>query len=70
MDRVALPGTERLVLLGGEGTPEVSESATTELGAVLALSAASADRLVAAALHLRHRLPRLWSRVLAGEVKP
>ncbi len=69
-DRVALPGTERLVLLGGEGTPEVSEFATTELGAVLALSAASADRLVAAALDLRHRLPRLWSRVLAGEVKP
>ena len=29
----ALPGTERLVRLGGEGTPEAAEFAAAELGA-------------------------------------
>ena len=28
------------------------------------------DGLVGDALDLRHRLPKLWARVLAGEVKP
>lgn len=66
----ALPGTERLVQLGGQGTPEVAEFAPAELGAELALSSFAAERLVGDALDLRHRLPRLWSRILAGEVKP
>ncbi|MEP6667326.1 MAG: hypothetical protein ABJA81_12835, partial [Nocardioidaceae bacterium] len=35
---VSLPGTERLVRLGGAGTPEVAEFAPAELGAVLAMS--------------------------------
>ena len=65
----ALPGCERLVRLGGAGTPEVAEFATAELGAVLAISTHAADELVAAALDLRHRLPGLWTRVQAGEVK-
>ena len=66
----ALPGTERMVQFGGEGTPAVAEFAPAELGAELALSSAAAERLVGAALDLRHRLPRLWSRMLAGEVLP
>ncbi len=28
------------------------------------------ERLVGDALDLRHRLPRLWARIVAGEVKP
>ena len=68
--QVALPGCEQLVLLGGAGTPEVAEFAPAELGAVLAISPFAASRLVADALDLRHRLPRLWARMLAGEVKP
>ncbi len=67
---VSLPGTERLVSLGGAGTPEVAEFAPAELGAVLALSPYAASQLVADALDLRHRLPRLWARIIAGEVKP
>ena len=67
---VALPGLERLVQLGGDGTPEVAEFAAAELAAILAVSTFAGQRLVADALDLRHRLPRLWERVVAGEVRP
>ena len=69
-DRRALPGMEQLVQLGGEGTPAVAEFAPAELGAELAMSPFAARQLIADALDLRHRLPALWGRVLAGEVKP
>ena len=67
---VALPGYETLVQMGGAGTPEVAEFAPSELGAVLGMSPFAGRRLVADALDLRHRLPRLWRRIRAGEVKP
>jgi hypothetical protein len=50
---------ERLVLLGGEGTPEVAEFAAAELGAELQMSPWAAAQLIGDALDLRHRLPRL-----------
>jgi hypothetical protein len=56
---VSLPGMERLVRFGGEGTPPVAEFAPAELGATLAISAYAAGRLIGAALDLRHRLPQL-----------
>ena len=65
----ALSGCERLLRLGGVGTPEVAEFATAELGAVLGISTHAADGLVAAALDLRHRLPGLWTRVQTGQVR-
>ncbi|MGI8434029.1 MAG: DUF222 domain-containing protein [Nocardioidaceae bacterium] len=65
-----LAGMERLVTFGGDGTPEVAEFAPAELGAELQMSQHAAARLIGDALDLRHRLPRLWRRVLAGEVKP
>ena len=52
------------------GPPAVAEFAPAELGVVLATSSAAAERLVGDALDLRHRLPRLWARIVAGEVKP
>ncbi len=66
----ALPGAERLIQIGGEGTPQVAEFACAELGAVLALSTYAGEILIADALDLRHRLPLLWGRICAGEVKP
>ena len=69
-DSHALPGMEQLVQLGGAGTPVVAEFAPAELGAELAMSPFAARQLIADALDLRHRLPLLWARVLAGEVKP
>ena len=65
-----LPGSEKLVQFGGDGTPSVAEFAPAELGVVLATSTGAAERLVGDALDLRHRLPRLWARICACEVKP
>ena len=63
-------GSERLMQLGGDGTPKVAEFASAELGAALATSTHAGEALIADALDLRHRLPRLWQRVQAGEVVP
>ena len=54
---------------GGEGTPEVLVSCFAELGLVLQTSAGAAKHLVADALDLRHRLPRLWDEVQSGRVR-
>ena len=45
-----------------------AEFCVAELGAVLGLSTIAAKRLVGQALELRHRLPRVWRRVQAGQV--
>ncbi len=65
-----LPGMERRVVLGGVGTPAVAEFAPAELAAQLGLSPVAGSFLVADALDLRHRLPRLWALVGAGQVRP
>jgi hypothetical protein len=54
---------------GGEGTPEVSEYCAAELGAMQGTGMAAARALIADALDLRYRLPRLWHRVLTGGVR-
>jgi hypothetical protein len=64
-----LPGRERLVALGGAGTPLVAEFAPVLLGARLGLSASAGVRLVADALDLYYRHPALWERVQALQVK-
>ncbi|MFF0271122.1 DUF222 domain-containing protein [Kribbella sp. NPDC004536] len=66
IDGEPLPGYERLRVYGGEGCPGVAEFAPIELGAVLRMSAGAAASLVGEALALRHRLPRTWAAVLAG----
>jgi Domain of unknown function (DUF222) len=63
------PGGERLVRLGGDGTPEVAEFSAAEFGAILGVSDSTANHLVADALDLRHRFPMLWDLVQAGAVK-
>ena len=63
------PLVERACAWGGDGTPEVSEYAVHELGALQGVSAGSAEHLIADALDLRHRLPCLWARVRAGQVR-
>jgi hypothetical protein len=64
-----LPGREKARRLGGEGTPEVCEFAAAELGARIGRSPYAAAQLMADALDLHHRHPRLWARVQAGEVR-
>ena len=63
------PLVERAVGYGGDGCPDVSEYAVHELGALRGTSSGTAEQLVADALDLRHRHPRLWDRVRAGEVR-
>ena len=63
------PGGERARRLGGEGTPEVLEFAAAELGARQGTTTGAGRALMADALDVRHRLPQIWTRVLAGGVR-
>src|SRR5829696_1911862 len=63
------PVIQRPSAWGGEGTPEVSEYCAAELGALQGTGIAAARALIADALDLRYRLPRLWNRVLTGGVR-
>ncbi len=55
--------------LAGAGTPQVAEQAVEELGAALDVSYLSGCGLVADALELRYRLPRLWALVQDGKLQ-
>ncbi|HEY0951461.1 DUF222 domain-containing protein [Nocardioides sp.] len=63
------PGRERARQLGGPGVEPVTEFAAAELGARIGRSPYAAAQLIADAQDLRHRLPQLWTRVEAGEVR-
>jgi hypothetical protein len=63
------PLIQRACAWGGEGTPEVSEYCAAELGALQGTGVMAARSLIADALDVRYRLPRLWGRVLTGGVR-
>jgi hypothetical protein len=63
-------GQDTGIPLAGPGAPLVSEFAVAELATALGLSAGSGRNLVAQALELAHRLPKLWARVQAGTLAP
>ena len=63
------PLIQRACAWGGEGTPEVSEYCAAELGVLQGTGIMAARSLIADALDLRYRLPRLWGRVLTGGVR-
>jgi len=65
-DAHLLPGADVFGELGGPGAPLVSEFCVVEIAAALGLSTDSGRRLVGNAVELRHRLPRLWKRVIDG----
>ena len=65
----AVPGSEHEERIAGIGCPLVAEFCIPELAAALGMSTTAGKRLVGHALELRHRLPRLWARVQAGEVQ-
>jgi hypothetical protein len=56
-------GGNRLIQLGGDGTPPAQELCWGELAIARLTSLASTKRAAADALDLRHRLPRLWKLV-------
>jgi hypothetical protein len=61
-------GRDTGIPIAGDGCPLVAEFAIPELATALGLSQESGRRLVATALELAHRLPKLWLRVLDGTV--
>lgn len=64
-----LPGMERSVRLGGVGTPRVAEFAAAAFGARLRMGAVGGRAMIADALDVRHRLPRMYARVVAREAR-
>lgn len=58
-----VPGGDRLVRLGGDGTPRVRDLCLEELSIARRVHVANTRALLADALDLRHRLPRMWSAV-------
>jgi len=56
--------------LGGEGTPAVSAFAPEPFAATLGVATTTGMTLIADALDLQHRLPRIWGLVEALEVEP
>jgi hypothetical protein len=62
-------GEHRLVDLGGPGTPRVQEYAIAALAIAREIHPLAAQRLVADALDLRHRLPQVWARVQGLEAE-
>ncbi len=63
----ALPGAPGMVELGGDGTPVVPEFVHLEVAGILGWSHTAARGLLADALCLRHRHPRLWAAVMNGD---
>ncbi|WP_248581140.1 HNH endonuclease signature motif containing protein [Nocardioides sp. InS609-2] len=61
-------GSEHEEPVAGSGAPLVAEFCIAEFGAVLGISTVSAKHLIGQALELRHRLPRLWRLVQAGDL--
>ncbi|GAB3257464.1 hypothetical protein GCM10027425_18530 [Alteromonas gracilis] len=61
---------ERLLQVAGEGAPLVAEFAIIELAARLGWSVDAASNLVAQAVELQHRLPRVWALTVEGVIPP
>src|SRR5919107_216836 len=61
-------GQDTGIPIAGEGAPLVSEFAVVEFATALGMSTDSGRRYLAQAIELAHRLPRLWARVVAGEL--
>jgi hypothetical protein len=60
-------GAERATRPGGDGTPLVAEFACAELGLVMGVGFITAHNLLADAMDLTHRHPRLWEALGRGE---
>jgi hypothetical protein len=56
------------VTLAGEGAPGMSEFAIAEFAAAIGISTHAGRDLIGAALECQHRLPKIWARIMRGEV--
>ncbi|WP_415836690.1 DUF222 domain-containing protein, partial [Nocardioides marinus] len=69
VSRFGMPGADTMLELAGPGAPEVSEFAVIELAAALGRSTDSGRVLVSDAVEARYRLPKIWQRLLDGQVQ-
>ena len=67
--QLSIPGGDRPLRLGGDGTPAIANFSVPEFAVTLRRSRRVAELMIADALDLRHRLPRLWARVCANEIE-
>ncbi|HET9421184.1 MAG TPA: hypothetical protein VFO49_08605 [Nocardioides sp.] len=63
----AWSGEDRLVMIGGDGTPQVRELCLSELAVARGCHTLAARAAMADVLDLRHRLPQCWMVFLAGD---
>ena len=63
-------GGDRLIQLGGDGTPKASELCWAELAIALETGAIAVRNQAGQALDLRHRLPLLWTLVQELRIEP
>jgi len=55
--------------LAGEGAPQVTEFCIAEFALAIGRSTDGGRAVIAAAVELKYRLPRVWSRVQAGDLE-
>ncbi len=67
--RFGMPGADTMLELAGPGAPEISEFAVIELAAALGRSTDSGRMLLSDAVEAKHRLPKIWQRLLDGQVQ-
>ena len=68
MQAATVDGTEDELTIAGPGAPLVAEFCVAELALALGVSTDAGKRYLGDAVECHYRLPRLWSRVVAGEV--
>ncbi len=59
---------DRPIPLAGDGAPLVSEFAAMEYAAARGMSTDAGNTYLGRAMELRHRLPRLWERLVEGRL--
>ena len=63
------PGGDTGLTLAGEGAPLVAEFCIAEFALAIGRSTDGGRALVAAAVELKYRLPRVWARVQSGDLE-
>src|SRR3954469_7286209 len=63
-------GVDTGIPIAGEGAPLIGEFAVTEFATALGMTAESGRNLLAQAIELAHRLPRVWARVRSAQLAP
>src|SRR3954467_4303031 len=63
-------GVDTGIPIAGEGAPLIAEFSVAGFVTALGMTAESGRNLLAQAIELAHRLPRVWARVRVGQLPP